>query len=178
MPSKTIPGRKRGFLEAYARCGVITEAAEIANIAREQHYSWLRDDPQYKADFEHAQQRAADSLESELFRRVREGVEEQVEDFDGKTKVTRRFSDTLLIFAMKGQKPEKYRDQWKGELTHTGMMAVSRGPDLEVLSDEQLTQLEQLALSAGSSALAHAGSGEDSGREGEESAEQDQQLLP
>jgi hypothetical protein len=78
---------------------------------------------------------------------------------------------------MKGQKPEKYRDQWKGELTHTGVMAVSRGPDLEVLSDEQLSQLEQLALSAGSSALAHAGPGEDQSGEGEESAEQDSDLL-
>jgi hypothetical protein len=46
---------------------------------------------------------------------------------------------------MKGQKPEKYRDQWKGELTHTGVMAVSRGPDLSRLSDAELAQLKVLA---------------------------------
>lgn len=173
MPGEVLrPKRQRAFLEAYARCGVITEAANAANVDRTQHYDWLAD-PEYKRKFDEAQQKAADSIESELFRRVRDGVEETVTEANGDTRITRKFSDTLLIFALKGQKPEKYREQWKGELQHTGVMAVSRGPDLTVLSNEQLTQLEQLALSAGSSAVADAGPDSDPGGEGEESAESD-----
>ena len=175
MPSGELlrPKRQKSFLEAYARCGVITEAADMANVHRQQHYDWLAD-PEYKAKFEEAQARAADSLESELFRRVREGVEETVSEANGDTRITRKFSDTLLIFALKGQKPEKYREQWKGELQHTGALAVSSGPDLSKLSHEQLVQLKQLALAAAADAQALIGSGSDSEGGEETGAEPDQ----
>lgn len=178
MPSGDVvrPKRQRAFLEAYARCGVITEAADMANICREQHYNWLAD-PEYKAKFEQAQAKAADSLESELFRRVREGVEETVTEDDGKQRVTRKFSDTLLIFALKGQKPERYKEQWKGELQHTGALAVSRGPDLTQLSHEQLEQLKQLATAAAANAIADAGPGSDREGDSEESEQQNTELL-
>ena len=177
MSSKSTPVSKRRFLEAYARCGVITEAAETVGIGRESHYDWVRDDPEYKAAFEHAQQRAADSLESELFRRVREGVEESVTEHDGKQRITKRFSDTLLIFALKGQKPDRYKEQWRGELQHTGALAVSRGPDLTQLSHEQLEQLKQLATAAAANAIADAGPGSDREGDSEESTEQNTELL-
>jgi hypothetical protein len=177
MPSKTTPRRQQAFLEAYARCGVLSEAAKVSNCERSSHYEWLTD-PQYKAAFEQAQQIANDSLENELFRRVRDGVEETVTEASGDTRITRRFSDTLLIFALKGAKPDKYREQWRGELAHSGTLVVSRGPDLSQLTHEQLEQLERLALSAATDAVAHAGSGSDPGGEDEESPEQDQQLLP
>lgn len=148
----------------------------MANVHRQQHYDWLAD-PEYKAKFEEAQARAADSLESELFRRVREGVEETVTEDDGKQRVTRKFSDTLLIFALKGQKPDRYREQWKGELVHQGSLAVSRGPDLKRLTDAELELAEQLALTAAADAAATAGPGEDQSGEGEESAEQDSDVL-
>ena len=178
MPSSTTPKRQHAFLEAYARCGVVTEAAETVGIVREQHYRWMQDDPDYKTRFEQAQARAADSLESELFRRVREGVEEVVTEDDGKQRVTRKFSDTLLIFALKGQKPDRYREQWKGELQHTGALAVSSGPDLSKLSHEQLVQLKQLALAAAADAQALIGSGSDSEGGDEESADENSDVLP
>lgn len=166
-------GAKRRFLEEYARCGTIGEAARRANVGRASHFVWMNDDPEYKARFNDAKEEACDLLISEARRRAAEGVEEPVFFQGQQCGTVLKYSDNLLMFLIKGWRPEIYRDQWKGELQHTGVMAVSRGPDLKVLSDEQLTQLEQLALSAGSSALADAGSGSDPGGEGEESAEQD-----
>jgi hypothetical protein len=177
MPSKTTPGRQRRFLEAYAECGVISEAARQADIDRTMHYDWLAD-PEYKANFEAAQHVAGDSLETELFKRVYEGVDEEVTDFDGKTRTTRRFSDTLLIFALKAAKPDKYRDNYKQEIQLNGNLALSRGPDLSRLTNEQLVILEQLALAAAAGIPAIAGSGEDPAGEGAESDEQDPDVLP
>ena len=64
----------------------------------------------------------------------------------GKPIVTTRYSDNLLMFLIKKIRPE-YREHWRGELQHSG--AISSGPDLSALSDEQLHQLHQLAIAAG-----------------------------
>ena len=175
MPSKTTPGRQRRFLEAYEHCGVIAEAARLANIDQDCHWIWLRDDPPYRAAFEKAEQIAADRLETELINRVYDGVKEDVWWQGQIVGATRKFSDTLLIFALKGAKPDKYREQWKGELKSVSV--IIRGPDLKVLDDATLDSLEQIALRAGSGALATAGPGEDQSGEGAESADEDRNVL-
>lgn len=178
MPSKTTPGRQRRFLEAFEQCGVIAEAARLANIDQDCHWIWLHADPQYKAAFVKAEQIAADRLETELINRVYDGVKEDVWWQGQIVGATRKFSDTLLIFALKGAKPDKYREQWKGELQHAGALAISRGPDLKQLSNEQLQQLKQLALAAAADSLAHAGSGSDSEGGDQTGADENSDVLP
>lgn len=150
----------------YADVGTIREACRQANIGRRTHYDWL-EDPAYRAAFEDAKEDAVDGLVEECRRRARDGVEEPIFYLGQQVGAVRKYSDPMLMFLVRGWRPEQYREQWKGELTHTGALAVSRGPDLKVLSNEQLEQLEQLALSAGSSALADAGPGSDQSGEGE-----------
>ena len=53
----------------------------------------------------------ADALEDEAVRRAVDGVDEQV-FYQGKAcGVVRKYSDTLLIFLLKGRRPERYRDR-------------------------------------------------------------------
>lgn len=103
--------KKDAFLAAFAECGNLSEAARIADITRRMHYHWMRDDEEYAHAYAEALEEAADRLESEARRRAVDGVDEPVGWFRGEAGgVIRRYSDTLLIFLLKGVRPHKYRD--------------------------------------------------------------------
>jgi len=57
------------------------------------HYQWLKKDPAYAAAYQQAREIAGDRLEEEAFRRALS------------------ISDTMLIFLLKGYKPERYRER-------------------------------------------------------------------
>lgn len=102
--------KQAAFLAAYAEVGNVTQAAEISKVARRNHYNWLSD-PEYAEAFQAAEQQACDRLEQEARRRAVEGVEEPVFHRGEKCGVVRKYSDTLLIFLLKGAMPEKYKDR-------------------------------------------------------------------
>jgi len=106
---KRLSNNQKAFLFQYARIGTVTHAAEAAGVGRRQHYDWLKD-ADYAAAFEQANREACDVLEQEARRRATEGWDEPVFHEGGQCGVKRKFSDTLLIFLMKGAMPEKYRD--------------------------------------------------------------------
>ena len=70
--------KKRAFLAAYAECGTVTHAAEIAGISRRMVQYWKKDDPEFAEAFRVATEKAADRLEQEARRRAIEGVSEPV----------------------------------------------------------------------------------------------------
>lgn len=110
-------GRKKAFLAAYRATANKSKAAEAAKISRASHYKWLNDDPQYVIDFEQACKDAADLLEDEAIRRAHEGVIEPV-FYQGKPAgAIRKYSDTLLMFLLRGFRPEVYRERGSLELT-------------------------------------------------------------
>jgi hypothetical protein len=80
-------------LELYSELGQISAACRGAGVHRTTHYVWLKADPGYKAAFEEAEEKAGDAPEEAARRRALEG------------------SDTLLIFLLKGSKPDKYKER-------------------------------------------------------------------
>jgi len=102
--------KRKAFLAAFAEVGTITRAAEIAKVTRQAHYLWMKD-PEYAEAFAQAEQQACDRLEQEARRRAVEGVEEPVFHRGKQCGVVRKYSDTLLIFLLKGAMPEKYKDR-------------------------------------------------------------------
>lgn len=112
--------KKNAFLAAYALCGNITKAAECATIPRMTHYDWLKSDEAYAAAFEEAKQEACDHLEAEARRRAVEGTEKPVFYKGEECGTIREYSDTLLMFLMKGAMPEKYKDRVQSEITGQG----------------------------------------------------------
>lgn len=114
-------GRKKAFLSAFRECGNVRRACEAAGVGRSSHYRWRDNDPAYREAYELAREDAADVLEEEAYRRAVEGYEEPVGWYRGKAGgVVRRYSDTLLIFQLKGLRPQKYADrvQLKGSLAN------------------------------------------------------------
>lgn len=109
--------KKKKFLAAYRDLGNVSFAARMAGISRRCHYQWLEQDADYKAAFDDAAEEAADGLEAEARRRAVEGLEEPVFGSlgagagSGVVGHIRKYSDTLLIFLLKGSKPEKFQER-------------------------------------------------------------------
>jgi hypothetical protein len=115
--------KKVAFLAAYANTGNVSAAARITGTPRPTHYRWMATDKDYAAAAVVALDEAADRLEAEALRRASQGWEEPVygklpgkDTGSGRVGTIRKYSDTLLIFLLKGARPDKYRERWQGEL--------------------------------------------------------------
>lgn len=130
------PRWQRGFLAALKDTGNVRLACEAVGVNRKTAYRRRASDQSFANLWEEAIDEAADLLEAEAVRRARVGVEEPVvyqgeiqgmwiDPKSGKT-VTQdtpgavlvpttvtRYSDTLLIFLLKGARPEKYRERFE-----------------------------------------------------------------
>lgn len=129
----TVQQRKKdanqaAFLAAFRETGNVSLAASAADVDRSTHYKWLDEDG-YSERFRLAQEDAVDALEAEARRRAVEGVEEPTGWYQGEPGgMVRKYSDTLLIFLLKGAAPHKYRE--RHELEHSGNVGV---PGLTVI---------------------------------------------
>lgn len=125
--------KQNAFLKAYARHGTVTHASRDAGVHVSYHYNWLEIDPEYPAKFKFAHQEAVEALELEARRRAIEGVEEPTGWYKGEPGgFVKRYSDTLLIFLLKGALPDKYKDRHE----HTG----KNGGPIEVQSTVTIEQ--------------------------------------
>lgn len=118
--------RQAAFLEAYRLCGAIYHAAKRIGISPSNHYAWLRSDDNYRQQFEGAIEEAIESLESEALRRARDGVPRPVYQGGKQVGEIRDYSDVLLIFLLKGLRPEKYRERQEIQqtVTHGGPVEI------------------------------------------------------
>jgi hypothetical protein len=110
IENKILQHKKRAFLEAYAYTGNITKAAEIADMPRQNHYDWMKFDPDYPAAFKNADEAASERLETEARRRAVEGTSKPVFYQGAVCGAIQEYSDNLLMFLLKGSKPQKYRE--------------------------------------------------------------------
>jgi hypothetical protein len=113
---KTLQHKKHAFLTAFAECGNISTASRLSGIARSNHYDWMQNDPDYPALFIEADKEAAEKLEQEARRRAVNGVSKPVFYKGEECGVVQEYSDTLLIFLLKGALPEKYKERYEGTL--------------------------------------------------------------
>lgn len=116
--------KKRAFLAAFAECGNVTRACELSGVPRCDHYRWKRTDLKYAEFFSQAEEQAGDRLEAEARRRAVKGVNEPVFYQGAQCGVVRKYSDTLLIFLLKGARPEKYKDRQAHEHSGPGGGAI------------------------------------------------------
>ncbi len=123
---ESLTRKQRAFLAAFARMGLIGEAAKAAGCDRRSHTRWRATSPDYAAAFDEAKETALETFEGEARRRAVEGVQEVVlykgkpvlldpkthkyDKVHGVPVVRRRYSDVLLIVLLKSLAPEKYRD--------------------------------------------------------------------
>lgn len=148
-------GKKAALLEAFELIGNVTDACAAAGVVRSTHYGWLDTDAEYAAAFADAREGAADRLEREAVRRARDGVAEPVFHKGEVVGHVQRYSDTLLIFLLKGLRPEKYRERYdvQGKVQHEGRV------NYQPATDRLLSSLDEYAARGAADAEAHANGG-------------------
>jgi hypothetical protein len=132
FPARKSP-KQELFLRAFSKCGIVSLAARQAKINKATHYKWLKDDPSYGERFAQGQETAIEYLEELLLRQAEGG------------------NIAAIIFALKAARPEKYRDNYRVELTGRDGGPISTatvgGVDHYLhLSDEQLERIAASGL--------------------------------
>jgi hypothetical protein len=121
-------------LEAVRTTCNITKACELTGLRRSSAYEWRAEDDEFRADWERAVEMGGDVLEDEAVRRAKDGVDEPVYQGGKLVGTVRKYSDTLLIFLLKGAKPQKYGDrmahQHSGRVTLEDLVCASYEPGL------------------------------------------------
>lgn len=98
------------FISALSVCGNVSQAAKDADLDRVMLYQEREKDEAFRAEWEKASAIGIAALEDEACRRAYDGWDEPVFHKGAECGTVRKFSDTLLIFLLKGHKPEKYRE--------------------------------------------------------------------
>ncbi len=103
--------KKEKFIAALRACGNVSQAAKSAGIGRKTAYRWRDDDKDFADQWNDAVDEAGDVLEKEAWRRATKGVRRPVYQGGKRAGYVQEYSDTLLIFLLKGAKPDKYKDR-------------------------------------------------------------------
>ena len=139
-----VRGKKKSFLRALAQVGRIDKASEKSGVSQSNHYYWLKNDPQYEADYQEAREIAADNWEDELSRRAFEGTTRQTGWHKGVAGGTYQEYDTTAgIFLLKGARPSKYGDHSRVSIDVNDNRSVSKiEEDLQRLLQQNPALLE------------------------------------
>lgn len=148
--TKPTPKKLAAFLTHLAQTGNVTLSADMTNLERTRLYELRNTEPEFAAAWEAALDEAADLLEAEARRRAIEGVEQKkfhkdepiLDPETGEQYVERAYSDTLLIFLLKGARPEKYRERSSTELSGPGGQPLMQGMVQIYLPSNGRDQLE------------------------------------
>lgn len=104
--------RQRAFLKAYVVCGTIGGACKAVKIHRNTYHVWMAHDAEFKELMELAKEDAADVMEEECIRRATRGVKKGIWYKGEKVGYEHLKSDVLLMFMLKGMRPEKFREMY------------------------------------------------------------------
>lgn len=140
--------KKAKFLKALCEFGNVTLAAKAAGLNRQNLYKYRVEDSEFAKAWAEAAEIGVAALEDEARRRAFEGWDEPVWHQGKKSGVVRKYSDTLLIFLLKGGMPEKYRENQRVDHTSSdGSMTPASPVDLSHLPVDELTALAKVVFS-------------------------------
>lgn len=148
------------FLDALRDTGNVRLSCDAAGKSRSWVYEVRGQDAAFAEEWDAALEDACDTLETVARKRATEGVVTS-EEYDAAGELVKKvtkYSDTLLIFLLKGARPDKYRERI--DARHSG---PDGGPiqfaqvDLSLYTDDEIADLERLALRAAGQAAESAG---------------------
>ena len=120
---KVIPGASTEERKAlYLRALVLTGGNNLAacrhlGMGPRTPFKWGVAYPEFKQALEEALNHGTDILEDEARRRAYDGVDEPVFYQGTMVGTVRKYSDALLMFLLRGRKPEVYRDRTEVNVT-------------------------------------------------------------
>lgn len=108
--------KKSEFLRQYAQSGIMSTCCDAVGIDQSTVYRWRDADPVFATLLVWASEHAIDLLEDEARRRAVKGVPKGVYHQGELVATEQQYSDTLLIFLLKGARPSKYRENIRVEI--------------------------------------------------------------
>ena len=134
--------KRKVFLAILAKTGVVAEAARACGHTDTSTFqAYRRQDEDFAEAWDHSLEAAAHVLEEEAIRRATEGVMEPV-FYKGEVAGYKvNYSDTLMMFILRGLKPGTYRDNARG-----GDMNVNFGIAVLPMTAQSDDQWEQRAV--------------------------------
>lgn len=126
MRTLWTPKKELEFLESLEDSCNVREACKVAQLSRSTAYERRGENAEFAQQWDKAIQIGAESLEDEAVRRARDGVDEPVFYQGVQCGTVRKYSDTLLIFLLKGAKPEKYRERTDSKMELTADPEIKR----------------------------------------------------
>ena len=122
--TKLTDKKRAAFLKTLAGGGSITKGCELIGISRQAMYARRSADEDFAREWDDAVEAGTDCLEDEAFRRAFEGTEKPVGFYKGQASAhVKEYSDTLMIFLLKGRRPDKYRESVQHE--HSGGVSIT-----------------------------------------------------
>ena len=109
--TKITAKKKREFLAVLLERGNVSAAARAVAVSKSTLYEHRKADPQFAAAWDDVKEEFLDGLEEEAARRAKEGVEEPVYQGGKLVGHVVKRSDVLLMFLLKGGRPEKFRER-------------------------------------------------------------------
>lgn len=116
------------FLAQIEVTGNVTIACKKAKVPRKTIYNWLGNDADFKVLYEVSVIIGIELLEDEAQRRALHGVKKPIYQGGKKVGYVQEYSDTLLIFLLKGKKPEVYKDRSEVKGTLNANISLSDQP--------------------------------------------------
>jgi hypothetical protein len=92
--------------------GTLTAGCRSAKVSPNTVYKWREFDDEFVMLERQAKDAFADALEIEAIRRAWHGTKKPVYQGGALVGYVQEFSDTLLIFALKAVRPDKYRERF------------------------------------------------------------------
>lgn len=108
------------FLEHLRETANVSRSANFAGVNRRTVYTERGNSETFREAWDDAVEEGMDFLEEEARRRAYEGTLKPVYQRGDKVGEIREFSDTLMIFLLKGRRPDVYGDRVKQEVTGKG----------------------------------------------------------
>jgi hypothetical protein len=105
-------GWKAVFLEALRNTPVVRVACHKASVDRATAYNHKAKDAAFSDAWEEAIQDALDLCELEVHRRAAQGIEKPIYYQGVRIDTLKEYSDNLLMFFLKGYRPERFRDNF------------------------------------------------------------------
>ena len=141
---------KDAFIAEYSNVGIVRSACEVAGITRETYDVWRKNDPDFAQRLERARDEATDRMEREALRRGVEGTDKPVYQGGLEVGVIREYSDQLLTLMLKANRPTRFRENIRQEVTGAdgGAIVHSVLPAMEDHERQLLRKVLEEAIKA------------------------------
>lgn len=136
----------RIFLERLARSSSVSGAIKAANTTSAVVYHRRQTDKNFAAAWADALERGFDRLEDVATARAVDGWDEGVWHKGDLVGWNRKYSDTLLMFKMKGARPAKYAHFDIGQAGDEGKAPIEKGADVVALIEQKLAGLARRSV--------------------------------